>query len=168
MNGIGIAFRGDLVKVKMVSEVGKLILHFELEEMDKPKPSENFQMGSNIVTTILPNDLDINSIHPDLLGLSCILICEPFIGKEITLPKPVSKKFFEGHSKVTSRYKIKNVDENLIPRRVKDNFSPGLAFSGGVDSTAALSIMPHSTIPVFMDRPLTGSSLCHCKLSSFT
>ena len=143
----------------MVSEVGKLILHFELEEMDKPKPSENFQMGSNIVTTILPDDLDINSIHPDLLGLSCILICEPFIGKEITLPKPVSKKFFEGHSKVTSRYKIKNVDENLIPRRVKDNFSPGLAFSGGVDSTAALSIMPHSTIPVFMDRPLTGSSL---------
>ncbi len=159
MNGIGIAFRGDLVKVKMVSEVGKLILHFELEEMDKPKPSENFQMGSNIVTTVLPDDLDINSIHPDLLGLSCILICEPFIGKEITLPKPVSKKFFEGHSKVTSRYKIKNVDENLIPRRVKDNFSPGLAFSGGVDSTAALSIMPHSTIPVFMDRPLTGSSL---------
>ena len=159
MNGIGIAFRGDLVKVKMVSEVGKLILHFELEEIDKPKPSENFQMGSNIVTTILPDDLDINSIHPDLLGLSCILICEPFIGKEITLPKPVSKKFFEGHSKVTSRYKIKNVDENLIPRRVKDNFSPGLAFSGGVDSTAALSIMPHSTIPVFMDRPLTGSSL---------
>jgi len=159
LNGIGIAFRGDLVKVKMVSEVGKLILHFELEEMDKPKPSENFQMGSNIVTTVLPDDLDINSIHPDLLGLSCILICEPFIGKEITLPKPVSKKFFEGHSKVTSRYKIKNVDENLIPRRVKDNFSPGLAFSGGVDSTAALSIMPHSTIPVFMDRPLTGSSL---------
>ena len=159
MNGIGIAFRGDLVKVKMVSEVGKLILHFELEEMDNPKPSENFQMGSNIVTTIFPDDLDINSIHPDLLGLSCILICEPFIGKEITLPKPVSKKFFEGHSKVTSRYKINNVDEKLIPRRVKDNFSPGLAFSGGVDSTAALSIMPHSTIPVFMDRPLTGSSL---------
>ena len=90
------------MKVKMISEIGKLILHFELEDTDKPQPSENFQMGSNVVTTILPDDLDPESIHPDLLGLSCILICEPFIGKEITLPKPVSKKFFDGHSKVTS------------------------------------------------------------------
>lgn len=147
------------MKVKMVSEAGKLILHFELEELDNPKPTETFQIGSNIVTTILPNDFDPESIHPDLLGLSCILICEPFIGKEITLPKPVSKQFFDGHCSVTSRYKIKNVDEKLKPRKVKIDYSPGLAFSGGVDSTAALSVMPHNTIPVFLDRPLTGSSL---------
>ena len=147
------------MKVKMISEIGKLILHFELEDTDKPQPSENFQMGSNVVTTILPDDLDPESIHPDLLGLSCILICEPFIGKEITLPKPVSKKFFDGHSKVTSRYKIRNFDDKLRPRKVKDDYLPALAFSGGVDSTAALSIMPHSTIPIFLDRPLRGSSL---------
>ena len=34
------------MKVKMVSEIGKLILHFELEDTDKSQPSENFQMGS--------------------------------------------------------------------------------------------------------------------------
>ena len=66
------------MKVKMVSEIGKLILHFELEDTDKTRPTGNFQMGSNIVTTILPDDLDPDSIHPDLLGLSCILICEAF------------------------------------------------------------------------------------------
>ena len=47
----------------------------------------------------------------------------------------------------------------LSPRKVKDDYLPALAFSGGVDSTAALSIMPHSTIPIFLDRPLKGSSL---------
>ena len=147
------------MKVKMVSELGKLILHFELEDTDKTVQNENFQMGSTVVTTILPDDLNPDSIHPDLIGLSCILICEPFIGKEISLPKPVSKNFFDGHSRVTSRYKIRNFDEKLRPRIVKDDYQPALAFSGGVDSTAALSIMPHSTIPIFLDRPLKGSSL---------
>ena len=159
LNGTGIVSQGDQMKVKMVSRIGKLILHFELEDTDKNQPTENFQIGSNVVTTILPDDLDPESIHPDLLGLSCILICEPFIGKEITLPKPVSKKFFDGHSKVTSRYRIRNFDEKLNPRKVKDDYLPALAFSGGVDSTAALSIMPHRTIPIFLDRPLKGSSL---------
>ena len=51
------------MKVKMVSEIGKLILHFELEDTDKTRPTGNFQMGSNIVTTILPDDLDPDSIH---------------------------------------------------------------------------------------------------------
>jgi hypothetical protein len=34
-----------------------------------------------------------------------------------------------------------------------------LAFSGGVDSTAALSVMPKNTVSIFMDRPLKGKSL---------
>ena len=35
----------------------------------------------------------------------------------------------------------------------------GLAFSGGVDSTAALSVLPPDTVPVFMLRPEKGKSL---------
>ena len=33
------------MKVRMVSEKGKLILHFELEDTDKPQPTEKFQIG---------------------------------------------------------------------------------------------------------------------------
>ena len=144
------------MKVKMISEPGKLVLYLELEDGDRPSPSEKYKIGKRIITTTFPEDFDPENIHPDLLGLSCILICEPFIGTQITLPKPVSKKFYDGHKKVTSRYIISNVDEKLRPRKIDDDYVPGLAFSGGVDSTAALSIMPHNTIPVFLDRPLNG------------
>ena len=146
------------MKVEMVSEPGVLKFIFILEDDDRPEPSEKYRMVGNIVTTKLPEDLDIEKIHPDLLALCCIMIAEPFIGTKIYLPKPVSKKFFEGHSNVTSRYKIGNVDENLRPWKPAKNSVPGLAFSGGVDSTAALSLLPHSTIPIFLDRPLTGKS----------
>jgi hypothetical protein len=143
----------------METEVGKLILRFELEEDDRPIPNEKYQMKENVVTTILPDDFDPDTIHPDLLGLCCIMMVEPFIGRTIELPKPASNQFFEGHARVTSRYKISNVDEKLLPWKPKPNANPGLAFSGGVDSTAALSVLPHSTVPVFLDRPLRGKSL---------
>jgi hypothetical protein len=146
------------MKVEMISEPGVLKLIFNLEDDDRPEPSEKYRMVGNIVTTKLPEDLDIERIHPDLLALCCIMIAEPFIGTKIYLPKPVSKKFYEGHSSVTSRYKIGNVDENLRPWMPAKNSVPGLAFSGGVDSTAALSLLPHSTIPIFLDRPLKGKS----------
>ena len=147
-----------MMKVEMISQPGVLKLIFNLEDDDRPEPSEKYRMVGNIVTTKLPEDLDIEKIHPDLLALCCIMIAEPFIGTKIYLPKPVSKKFFEGHSNVTSRYKIGNVDENLRPWMPAKNSVPGLAFSGGVDSTAALSLLPHSTIPIFLDRPLNGKS----------
>ncbi len=159
MNGIGITFRADQMKVGMISEPGKLVLYLELEEDDRPAPTDKYQIGKRIITTIFPEDFDPEDIHPDLLGLSCILICEPFIGTRITLPKPVSKHFYEGHKKVTSRYTIANVDEKLKPRKIDSDYVPGLAFSGGVDSTAALSVMPHNTVPVFLDRPLNGRSM---------
>ena len=92
------------MKVGMISEPGKLILYIDLEEDDRPTPTNKYQIGKRIITTIFPEDFDPEDIHPDLLGLSCILICEPFIGTRITLPKPVSKHFYEGHKKVTSRY----------------------------------------------------------------
>jgi hypothetical protein len=104
-----------MMKVRMNSKRGKLVLVFELEEDDRPMPSENFSMDCNVVTTILPENLDPDTIHPDLLGLCCIMMVEPFIGHTIELPKPVSKDFFEGHSMVTSRYKISNIDENYVP-----------------------------------------------------
>ena len=147
-----------MMKVEMISQPGVLKLIFNLEDDDRPEPSEKYRMVGNIVTTKLPEDLDIEKLHPDLLALCCIMIAEPFIGTKIYLPKPVSKKFFEGHSNVTSRYKIGNVDENLRPWMPAKNSVPGLAFSGGVDSTAALSLLPHSTIPIFLDRPLKGKS----------
>lgn len=147
------------MKVEMISEPGVLKLIFNLEDDDRPSPSTKFRMGGNEVSVLLPPDFDPDSIHPDLLGLCCILMCEPFIGKKISLPKPVSKEFYKGHSDVTSRYKISNFDELLTPRKIKPDFVPGLAFSGGVDSTAVLALLPPTTVPVFLDRPLRGKSL---------
>lgn len=143
----------------MIGEPGKLILKFNLEESDNPIPSTKYQMDKKIVTVVLPDELDPENIHPDHIGLACILIAEPFIGESITLPKPVSGFFFREHSKVTSKYKITSYDESIERYVPTEDSVVGLAFSGGVDSTAALSLLPPSTIPIFMDRPLRGKSL---------
>ena len=104
--------------------------------------------------------LKIEEIHPDLIGLSTILMCHQFVGKELHLPVSVSKEFYQSANGILSKYKISadtdsGVKPNLPPVRPR----PGLAFSGGADSTAALAVMPGNTVPVFMNRPMREKSM---------
>jgi len=99
----------------------------------------------------LPDDWSSYDIHPDLLALVCILICQPYVDKCITLPFAVSESF-ASHYRRSLRREIQPVDPSIEPRKVRDEGVPALAFSGGVDSTAALALMPNETIPFFLDR----------------
>jgi hypothetical protein len=63
-------------------------------------------------------------------------------------------------TKVISRYEIlENIDQDLVPLENNDKGSPGLSFSGGADSSAALAIMPSNTVPIFLNRPMQGKTL---------
>ena len=104
--------------------------------------------------------LKIENIHPDLLGLSAILMSHQFVGRELHLPFGVSEKFLEEANGILSKYKIySDSGMSAEPNRTPDNSRPGLAFSGGADSTAALSVMPGNTVPVFMNRPMRKNSM---------
>jgi len=115
---------------------------------------------ANTEAKIKLGDIKIKDIHPDLIGLSTILMCHQFVGKRLQLPFDVSKQFLDGVNSVLSKYKI----ESSIGAEIKKNCPPvnsrpGLAFSGGADSCAALAVMPGSTVPIFMNRPMSKNSI---------
>ena len=76
------------------------------------------------------------------------------------LPTSVSERFHEVANSVLSKYKIvSETDSSLQPNSAPARSRPGLAFSGGADSTAALAVMPGNTVPVFMNRPMRKGSM---------
>jgi hypothetical protein len=139
----GIEFKDNRIEFK-----------FEREEDDNIMISSlKYSMTDDIIFVDLPAGL--KDIHSDLIGVAAIMLCNPFIGSKLTLPKPVSRKFYQMVSGVISRYKIvENVDEDLEPLEIDKMGRPGLSFSGGADSAAALAIMPPTTISIFLNRPL--------------
>ena len=138
----------------------EIIFTLESEEEDD-KYLETAKVG--IAATKARIDLGglrIDEIHPDLIGLSTILMCHQFIGKELHLPIEVSQNFLTTANGILSKYKIvSNSNSNIVPYSPPQRARPGLAFSGGADSTAALCVMPGNTIPVFMNRPMSENSI---------
>ena len=127
-----------------------------LDADDRVSPSEKFSLDRKKFSFELPLEFDYEKVHPDHLGLVSLLVCQPFVGKKLEFPKPVSIQFAEIANKKT-RYEITNIDENLEPWKPSLDSRPALAFSGGADSTAALSLLPSDTAPIFLDRPTLNS-----------
>lgn len=101
----------------------------------------------------LPVDLDLEKIHADVLALAALMVVSPWSGREIELSWCVSEAFAESVFHNLKR-RIGPVNLDLAPRTQPDQgeSSPGLAFSGGVDSFAQLLIMPEHTVSVFAHR----------------
>ena len=104
-----------------------------------------------------PEDWEISDIHPDHVALSVLLIVRPWFNKSLHLSFGVSQRFADACQKMNIT--ITPVDLQIIPYDSDLAEYLGLAYSGGADSTAALSVLPPSTIPFFLDRPDSGGSL---------
>ncbi len=148
----------DIMRVNVRKEKRNLVFSFEkdiydIDEIDSLK----FSMTDNEIFFDL-GDGDWEIPHPDILGLSSILLCNPFIGEELYLPKPVSRNFLNRVSSVISRYKIMSEIDEGLDSLERQGDRPSLAFSGGADSSAALAVMPSDTIPIFLNRPMRMDS----------
>lgn len=105
----------------------------------------------------LPDGFSKYSIHPDALCLLALLIYGPFAKGEFNTSWGVSRVFSDVVGSFFKR-KINNVDDHLHPRSLPDFGREALAFSGGVDSVAALALLPDDTLPIFMKRALPDAS----------
>lgn len=112
---------------------------------EKMADSLEFSIASN-------GPVDFRLVHGDHLALIVLLAAHPFATGELPIPIHVSKQF-EQATRIFSRYRPKFLSVSGKPYTSKSDGRPGLAFSGGVDSTAALALMPRNTVPVFLDRP---------------
>ncbi len=102
--------------------------------------------NAEIFIELLPQ---FKEAHNDVLALVILLQVIPFTAKEIMLDFPVSAHFSDTVKKYFKRT-IGPVDSELRPRAIGKRHA--LAFSGGADSCAALSLMPKDTISVFLSR----------------
>ena len=149
---------GEMMRTKTEITNGDMVFKFEPSNDDMIQPVDHYKLIGRKMKIKIPKGVNPEKIHPDHLALITILAIHPFTRGEMIFPKAVSKRFFEA-TQVVSRYKCSPVDEELEAWNASDDSSPGLAFSGGADSTAALAVMPATTVPIFMDRPFQKGSL---------
>ena len=142
----------------MDSDVNRLILHFHPDRNDNLKPSQKYSMGKKTCQFTLPVGISPKSIHPDHIGLVAIMLCAPFANGILELPLPISGRFQEA-TRVLSRFKVGPSDSGVEPYIPSEISRPALSFSGGVDSMAALALMPEETVCVFLEREMKKKSL---------
>lgn len=144
--------------VEFTQQGGKINILFLPGEKDGVY-NQKIKMKFNKVTCNLGENFSIDEIHNDHLALAALLISNPFVGEELSFNFPISERFYETTKRIT-KFSVKKPNEFIEPYRRRKHSKPGLAFSGGADSTAALLLMPKNTLAVFMDRPLKiGRSL---------
>jgi len=137
------------MKVNISKNVETVFFDFELDEQDELLLDQPVHMANRGCFFQLPNEFD-ESTHPDLIALSVVLCVYPFVGKRIELPFSISQEFSDLFYKV-SKKEIGPISKTVKPRKI-ENGKPSLSYSGGVDSTAALALMPKDTKVFFLDR----------------
>lgn len=128
------------------------ILHFDFSpENSDPLQYRGVKMGNRSCEVHLPEDWKLEDVHPDVLALAAILIIYPFAGPSISLPFGVSQPFHD-YFKQTTKKELEPINHELKPRKSPLYSVPALAFSGGVDSMAALMLLPRSTNLFYLER----------------
>ncbi len=98
-----------------------------------------FNWQDGLIFFDMPEDFELDETHPDLLQLAHYVMVGPW---------------------------DKSVMKTWNPTR-KPGWRPGLAFSGGVDSTAAMSLMPESTVLIYNERTDIKGILNHTNAHRF-
>jgi hypothetical protein len=114
------------------------------------------EMVSNRFSVTVPEGVGLDHIHGDHLALSALLVAYPWVRGRMDFGLPVSSQFaatLEGLGISVGS------PTGAPPYTTSPGSVAGLAFSGGVDSTAALSLLPGNTVSVFLDRPSVEGSL---------
>ncbi len=90
-------------------------------------------------------DYPVESMHPDLLGLLCLIIFYPFIGGEVTFPQAVSPRLVKAFEPAMfkTRLRFTNVDDSV---EMYSGSKMALSFGGGIDSTAVRELLPEAFI----------------------
>ena len=136
---------------------GRVEYSFNLESGDGNHPDGTTKMKN--IPVYFENELISEDTHNDILCLVGILLANPFVSERVSFSIPVSEKFATQSNKIITKYDVEcSIDSSISPREMPKDGKPGLAFSGGCDSSAALCVMPHSTVPVFLERPMSDIS----------
>ena len=125
----------------------KITAIFEEDDSKIGKREEGIGTEITNLETTLTYDYPIKNIHPDILGLICMVNFFPFIGSSVEFPKPVSNRLYEAFQNKCFRDKknihFRNIDTSVPKYSGK---SIAIAFGGGVDSTVTRMMFPEALV----------------------
>lgn len=110
-----------------------------------------------VIVELLPGSpvSSVSDLHPDLIALGALLVCGQLKVTDLSLPVRPSDAMADA-AREHFKLELHGNGVQHPPREFGD--SPGLAFSGGVDSCAALLLMPMRTKSIFMHRFSLGEA----------
>lgn len=128
-------------------------LHVEL----RPEPGDAVvagpsELGRRSFSVWSPEGTPFGDPHPDLVALSVLLVAQPWTTHRLVLRgvEGVSRRLADA---VAKGYRLELTGGGDVePRDAPGGGRPGLAFSAGVDSTAAMVLMPPETPLLFLHR----------------
>jgi hypothetical protein len=103
-----------------------------------------------------PSGWRLSHVHPDLIGLSCLQLVQPYT-KRLKLQNGVSSSFAEV-VQTQAGVEMTPVDDRLAPRLAPATGRPALAFSGGTDSMAASQLLPSDSLHVFLETAFESNT----------
>ena len=149
------------MKVSYKTSGNILSVHFELEEGEEAVEERRIYMAGTTMEIRLPDEMRAADIHHDHLALITVLSVHPFVSNRLVMDLIVSNRFADI---------LNDACKYDLEFRSKDGVAyasaqgrPCLAFSGGVDSTAALMLMSDNTVCVWLDRPDMGKRTIYDK-----
>ncbi len=147
------------MKVQFSQEDGGIRLLFT------PSPQDPLKAGKVSFVSkdaSIKTDIKISNLHPDILGLIALLIAGQF-SSDIELDRPVSPQFSEAAQSYRGGLGFGPSSSGVFPRLRPKKWVPSLCFSGGVDSYAALQLMPKNTECYFLSSPSMKNGIKHPK-----
>jgi len=131
---------------------GELTYVFETDRaFPVPENEGKSHLVRNRCRYVLPRDWRREDTHPDLLALAGITAIAPYAPEEIEFSMPVSSCFHQSCLDFLGK-RVGPVDHTLKRREPPPYSIIGLSYSGGVDSTAALQLLPEETVSFFLNR----------------
>lgn len=118
-----------------------------IEESDSRRGRR--EEGSGVMLTLRDDvatfNYEVSEIHNDVLGLLCMVLFYPFIGREVEFPRPVSPRLREAFQlPCFRRLTFRNVSNDVPPYPGGTHMA--LSFGGGVDSTAVRVMFPEAYV----------------------
>ena len=91
---------GVILRFEYWTTPGQTHIKAILEEEDHFIGNRQEGIGTQIElqNTTLTYEYEVKEIHPDILGLICMINFYPFIGKRVAFPNPVSPSTMQGRS----------------------------------------------------------------------
>lgn len=144
------------MRITARQEGNSVVFDFQFESHDReaivsPAGKTKARLLGEECRYVMPDAWRLEDVHPDLLACVALMVAGDFAAKEMTFPRAVSAGFVERISQVY-KTRFSPVDSALAPRQAPPDGRIGLCFSGGVDSTAALLLLPADSAIVFLER----------------